>query len=186
MDLDRLIDRYRGPLTGLLAAWGNDRQRAIDLAQDTFAEAYLGRDQFRGGWSDDGAVGAWLRGIAHNLHHGLRRRDRGPRALRRLDSLDELPAAAVATGAGDDGGHPLVPPMQRALESLRGPWRTVLTMRYLEGSGLAEIAALLGLSPRAVEGRLRRARAELKAALERMGHAPAATSADLDTEEQPR
>ncbi len=35
-------------------------------------------------------------------------------------------------------------------------------MRYVEGSGLAEIGALLGIGERAVEGRLRRARTELR------------------------
>ncbi|HIF42185.1 MAG TPA: sigma-70 family RNA polymerase sigma factor [Planctomycetes bacterium] len=56
-----------------------------------------------------------------------------------------------------------------ALAGLKGPWRTVLTMRYAEGSSLATIGALLGMSEHAVEGRLRRARAALKEQLQKTG-----------------
>jgi RNA polymerase sigma-70 factor (ECF subfamily) len=165
MDLDTIIERWRGALVGLLAAWGASPRDAVELAQDTFAEAYLARERFQGSWEDEGAVGAWLRGIASNLHasHGRRsRRAPGGRALVPLEAVgdlaepvpDELPLA-VADGAG---GSPLL----AAVGRLRGPWRTVLLMRYVEGAGLAEIGALLGLGERAVEGRLRRARAELK------------------------
>ena len=157
MDLDHIIERWRGPLVGLLAAWGASPADAVELAQDTFAEAYLGRARFRGTWEDDAALGAWLRGIASNLHKAsTRRRGRGPGG-RRLESL----AAAEAVGRTDED-HDGASPMLEALGRLRAPWRTVLMMRYVEGSGLAEIGALLGIGERAVEGRLRRARQELE------------------------
>lgn len=59
MDLDRIIDRWRGPLVGLLGARGASPADAVELAQDAFSEAYLGRERFEGSWEDDGAVGAW-------------------------------------------------------------------------------------------------------------------------------
>ena len=46
-----------------------------------------------------------------------------------------------------------------------GRWREVLTMRYVGGSGLAEIAAVMEISVRAVEGLLHRARKELQSVL---------------------
>ena len=57
-------------------------------------------------------------------------------------------------------------PTLAAVGQLQESWREVLMMRYVEGSGLAEIGALLGIGPRAVEGRLRRARTELRRLLE--------------------
>lgn len=164
MDLDALIDRYRGPLVGLLASWGNDRGRATELAQDTFAEAYLGRESFRREWGDDRAVGAWLRGIARNLHRQNRRRDRGSPSLRRLCALEDVPQERLAMPVPADE-DPAQAAVRAGLLRLRQTWRTVLTMRYVEGSGLPEIAAILGTSVRAVEGRLHRARLELKAIL---------------------
>lgn len=163
MDLDAVMTRFRGPLIGFLAGLGNDRQRAVELAQDTFAEAYLSRDRFAGSWDEPAAAGAWLRGIAHNLHLSRWRRDRGPRAMAMAPADGELPAGSRAAEPAEPS------PVGAAMARLRGPWRTVLEMRYLEGSGLPEIAAVLGLSVRAVEGRLRRARRELRAQLEAAG-----------------
>ena len=57
--------------------------------------------------------------------------------------------------------------VQQALLQLKATERTVLLMRYTEGSSLAVIGSLLGLGERAVEGRLRRARAALKEQLEK-------------------
>lgn len=170
MDLDDLIHRYRGPLVGLLAAWGNGPRDARELAQDTFAEAYLSRERFRGRWDRDADVGPWLTGIARNLHRSHGRRRLGPPRLART-SLEALPPEALQQPSAEPGLDP--EPLLAALDELRGPWRTVLIMRYVDGSGLAEIGALLGLGTRAVEGRLRRAREELRRVLERRGQAPA-------------
>ena len=93
MDLDRIIDRWRGPLVGLLGARGASPADAVELAQDAFSEAYLGRERFEGSWEDDGAVGAWLRGIALNLlRAGARRRSGGHRLtlVGDRDALDRL------------------------------------------------------------------------------------------------
>src|SRR6185295_19167514 len=67
MDLERLLDTWRGPLIGLLAAWGDRPADARELAEDVFAQAWLARARFEGDAADEQRVGAWLRGIARNL-----------------------------------------------------------------------------------------------------------------------
>ncbi|MAG62482.1 hypothetical protein CMO84_03070, partial [Candidatus Woesearchaeota archaeon] len=129
MDLDALILEFRSPLTGLLSSWGAAPRDAIELAQDTFAEAYLSRERFAGDWADQGAVGGWLCGIAQNLFHASRRKATGGG---RLVSLDE--AGEPAEGRGDDSADSEEDKdlLREALAGLKGPWRTVLTMRYAE------------------------------------------------------
>ncbi|MFT7484725.1 MAG: RNA polymerase sigma factor (sigma-70 family) [Candidatus Paceibacteria bacterium] len=165
MNIDALIARFRGPLIGLLASWGASARDAQDLAQDVFAEAYLSRTRFDGDWDDDGVAGAWLRGIASNLHqahkrHGPRRM--GERSARELASEETAPDSSVQVEQDEQQER-----LREAMGGLRETWRTVLFMFYVEGKGLAQVADLLGVSERSVEGRLHRARKELKRVLER-------------------
>src|SRR5712691_11148159 len=80
MDLAELINTYRGPLVGLIASWGAPWADAAEIAQDSFAEAYLNRGSCRGDWSDPDVFGRWLRGVALNVYRnwarGRRRRER--------------------------------------------------------------------------------------------------------------
>jgi len=171
MDFETLIDRWRGALVGLLAAWGASPRDAVELAQDTFAEAYMARERFYGSWEDDNAVGPWLRGIARNLHaNQLRRRAPGGQRHLALERVEE--AASPSSEEPDARLEELLATIGRLRES----WREVLLMRYVEGTGLAEIAALLGIGERAVEGRLRRARKELEQLISSEGSRAAQTA----------
>ena len=44
MDLTAFVNAYRGPLIGLLASWGAPWGDAIEIAQDSFSEAWLNRE----------------------------------------------------------------------------------------------------------------------------------------------
>ena len=92
MDLSQLIDIYRGPLLGLIASWGAPWVDATEIAQDSFAEAYLNRESCRGDWEDPEVFGRWLRGVARNQYRNWARRtarNKGDRihARRRVNHL---------------------------------------------------------------------------------------------------
>ena len=81
MDLTTLINTYRGPLIGLIASWGAPWADAAEIAQDSFADAWLKRESCRGDWNDSEVFGRWLRGVALNRYRNwsrshLRRRFR--------------------------------------------------------------------------------------------------------------
>ncbi len=158
MDLSQLIARYRGPLVGFLVSLGNDGRTARELAQDTFAQAYLARERFRGHWDRGKEVAPWLLGIARKLHIAHRRQ-------RRELPLESLPPHAEPAISDAIDSSDASETVLRVLQSL--PWeaREILMMRYGGEQTLVAIGELLGLSTRAVEGRLRRARQELEARL---------------------
>jgi RNA polymerase sigma-70 factor (ECF subfamily) len=149
-DLERVIDAWRGPLVGLLRARGLGARAAIELAEDVFAEAWLGRERFRGDPEDEGAVGAWLAGIARNLHRAALRR-------RRFEVL----ADAAEEREPPENDVPNRTAVRAAIDRLPDGEREVVRMFYLEETSTRRVAALLSLSERAVEGRLRRARQRL-------------------------
>ena len=66
MDLTAPIETYRGPLVGLIADGGAGWADAVEIAQDSFSEAWLKRESCRGDWHDSEVFGRWLRGVARN------------------------------------------------------------------------------------------------------------------------
>jgi RNA polymerase sigma-70 factor (ECF subfamily) len=156
--LERWIAAFRGPLIGLLASWGADWREAEELAQDVFAEAWLGRARFSGDPDGLEAAGAWLRGIAFRLHSAASQR----RATRRATRVDDVDPAAHAVEPDERRAV-----LARAFTKLAAPQQTVLRMHYLEETSAREVAALLGLTPKAVEDRLYQARKALRALVER-------------------
>lgn len=157
LDLEVLVDTWRGPLTGLFAARGVDPAEAVELAQDVFAEAWIGRGRFRGDPGDPRAVGAWLAGIARNLHRARARR-------RRPERLEPGVAEARAARVPDPEAEAAAR-LREAVDALPDRERAVVKAFYFERSSTVHVAALLGISPRAVEGLLRRARTRLEVTL---------------------
>jgi RNA polymerase sigma-70 factor (ECF subfamily) len=156
IDLERWIAAYRGPLIGLLASWGADWRAAEELAQEVFAEAWMARERFHADPQDLAAVGAWLRGIAFRLSCAQGRRNNAVAAPLSVDPIAEEPEP-------DERRAVLV----RAFAELSAPHQTVLRMHYLEETSAREVAALLGLTPKAVESRLYQARKALRERIER-------------------
>ncbi|MHC4263067.1 MAG: RNA polymerase sigma factor [Planctomycetota bacterium] len=154
--LEALIERYRGALVGLFAAWGSGNP--TDMAQDVLAEAWVGRARFEGDWDDDGSVGPWLRGIARNLH-----RSAGRQRVRfeRLDEDFDPPASAESEQREARAAR-----VRAAIATLPEELRVPVFMHYLERTPQRVIAGLLGLGEKTVEGRLYRARRELASKLE--------------------
>ncbi|MFH0946701.1 MAG: RNA polymerase subunit sigma-24, partial [Planctomycetota bacterium] len=87
------IHRYRGPLIGLIASWGAPFGDAAEIAQDSFAEAYLKRESCRGDWRQPEVFGKWLRGVAHNH---WRNWARGRKRRERLVLLEPVALAEAA------------------------------------------------------------------------------------------
>jgi RNA polymerase sigma-70 factor, ECF subfamily len=99
---------------------------------------------------------AWLLGVArHKLADHWRRSAREQRGLAEVAVL-----AADADDPWDE--HLDVQAAHAALARLPGPQRAALTLRYLDGLPVGEVAACLGRSVHATETLLVRARAALR------------------------
>ena len=160
MDLERLIDDWRGPLIGLLASWGMGWDAARELAADVFAEAYLGRERFRGSFDDADRVGPWLVGIARNLRRA-RARDLARRRALDVDGLEPaIEPAAFRDQDQDRGGRAAL--VREAVARLGEEHRQAIYVCYFEERPVRQAAALLGISEKALEGRLYRARLALR------------------------
>lgn len=176
MDEGALVETYQetiGPLYRYVSSrCGGDRSLAEDVVQETWLRAVEG-------WATDGRPHhplAWLKTVARNLLSNYYRR----LPALSLDALAAGPDNAWVGRLSMDGdgteaenGFPWDEPECAALVSwglarLRpGPARLIEEF-HLEGRSVADIAADAGLSERAVEGRLRRARIKLRKQLEKV------------------
>ena len=133
---------------------GGDRALAEDVTQEAWLKAIA--VWRRRGWPRDPL--AWLRTVAANLlrnhYRRLRPRPLGPGELdlEQESFAADTPHAAALLGWG--------------LARLREGQARLLRAHHLEGREVRVMAAELGLSERAVEGRLRRAREALRRSLQ--------------------
>ena len=135
---------------------GPSRELAEDITQETYLRAVV---QWQKRRTPDKPL-AWLQTVARNLllNHYRRKKPKSLEELNLKEVLETAPlagpdaAAVVYWGLAHVGRRP----------------RRVLEGFYIEGKPVRIIAAELGVSERAVEGRLRRARQALKSVLRPM------------------
>lgn len=144
-------------------SWGAPSYDASELAQDTLADAHLNLTTCRGDVTDPFVFGRWLRGIARNKYLvWVRSRSRRERlaVMTPPDYLEQI--ASPATAIASDQSHERLVRLRAEIQRLPAKYREVIMMHYLDETPVADIAALLSISAKAVEGRLYQARKTLR------------------------
>ena len=133
----------------LLALCAGNMADADDIAQETLVQAYLAIDRY----TDSGKFKSWLFKIAHNrfLNHIAAQK---PRA-----SIDEA-SGTIALESADSGfTHQQ---LYMALSTLPPKERSAITLYYLSGYSVKDIAAITESSEDAVKKQMSRGREKLK------------------------
>ncbi len=148
-----LVTRYRRPLVRYCARLV-PRDRAEDVVQEAFTNAYLSIDR-RSGEIDN--VRAWLYRIAHNTAMSTLRRGSLPQEpLREEHAMGEAPGDALERA---ERLHATV----AQIRDLPDQQRTALLWHALEGRTYQSIAAQLMITPGAAHQLVHRARIRLRA-----------------------
>ena len=135
----------------------SEKGRAEDLVQETLFSAWRNFRQFRPGTN----CKAWLFRILTNLHYKQIRRS-GQRHEVHVEEGEAGLAAPEKVSAGQE--------MREAFARLTSEHQQVLHLAVIEGFEVREIADLLQVPQGTVMSRLSRARASLRAALNRGGN----------------
>ena len=144
------VKREQEALRGfLLALCCGKKDDADDLAQDALVKAYLSS----AGYQDKGKFRSWLFKIAYNtfLNHKA--------SLRCTESIDEARALVRSTHADSEFEHQ---DLYLALRTLPPKERSAITLFYLNGYNIKEIAAITETSEDAVKKQLSRGRDKLR------------------------
>ena len=144
------VEREQEALRGfLLALCCGKKGDADDLAQDALVKAYLSCASYQ----DKGKFRSWIFKIAYNtfLNHKA--------SLRYTESIDEARTLVSSTRADSEFEHQ---DLYLALRTLPPKERSAITLFYLNGYNIKEIAAITDTSEDAVKKQLSRGRDKLK------------------------
>jgi RNA polymerase sigma-70 factor, ECF subfamily len=148
---EELFARYREPLYGFFCRRLESRERAEDLAQETFLAVIRASSRYE----PRALVRTYLYGIALNLLAAERRK-------RVKDAVPTESGSEPTTNADSDAALWV----RRALEKLDSSEREILMLREYEQLSYSEIAQLLRIPLNTVRSKLFRARMAFKALLE--------------------
>lgn len=143
---------------------------AEDVVQATYMLAFTRLTEFRG----DSSLSTWLSRIAINEALGRLRRQRPSIELSTLqpDAVDAQIIRFPHASATDDpetsvAQRQILHLVEVAIDELPEPFRLVFVTRVVEGMSVEETAEILQLRPETVKTRLHRARALLRAHIEK-------------------
>lgn len=171
---NELVLTYERRVYGLVFRMLGRRDEAEDLAQEVFVQVFKAIDQFRG----ESKLSTWIYRIAVNLCKNrtkyLSRRHAGEQDD--IDAMAErVPMSAARAATVGDVSRPdeLVEGMQlevivkRSIQKLDPEFREALILADVEDMPYEEIAQITSVPVGTVKSRIHRARAQLKALVEK-------------------
>jgi len=151
-----LVTRHEGKVAGVVRSMLGNTPEAEDVGQEVFIRFYEALDKFRG----EAAVGTYLIRIAINLS---------------LNEIKRRKRKFFLFGSEEEGRHAPAREEQRDLSEmlavafgrLEPEFRSVATLRLVEGYSTEETAGILGIPLGTVLSRLARAQKKLRTELEK-------------------
>jgi len=165
---DQLVRKYQSPVRRFLLnlTLGNEALTE-DLAQDTFLKAYEHMGQFRGRSS----LQTWLFRIAYNAFYDYKRKENGKVKNEDLDSAGPaVESMAAAKTSLSTSSTSLRIDIHTALATLKDEERTCITLQFIDGQSIDEIARITGLPQNTVKSHLKRGKDKLKTYLKENGY----------------
>lgn len=156
---EALVRRHKGGLHGFARRYVGDPDEAYDVVQESFIAAWRAIGRF----DPRRPFATWLKAIALN-----KCRDRGRRARTRRLFLRALARAPADPAAADPDPETdrRAERLDRAVAELPARYKEPLLLTAVGGLSHIEAGRMLGVSPKAVEMRLYRARLELRERLD--------------------
>jgi RNA polymerase sigma factor (sigma-70 family) len=160
----RLVEDHQDRVYRFCLKWLRDTEEARDVCQETFVRAFRALEDYE----HRGRFVSWLYRIAMNLcrDHAKSRSTRNRKVTTTLESIAESPCPtrdpAEAASVNAEMAR-----LFRGIDALSQRHREVIVLCGIEGLSHQLCAEVLDSSPRAIEGRLMRARAALEAWLAR-------------------
>lgn len=155
-----LVRRHKQFLYGLTVRLVGNPDDALDLVQEAFVSAHGALRRY----DPDRPMRTWLARIAINKARDWQRKERVRAVLRGVFPIGESAALAADQASVEQtvSDRAELADVRRRIAQLPTKLREVLVLRTIEGMAQTEVAQTLGISEKAVETRLYRARRRLE------------------------
>jgi RNA polymerase sigma-70 factor (ECF subfamily) len=163
-----LVDRFQRPVFSIIFRMVRDREKAEDLAQETFVRTFNNLDRYDRSYK----FSSWLFKIAYNLTvDHLRRKELktvsihgSPDAV----TTDQQAATSVTLESTEEAPDErlesieLADRLEESIGKLREEYRTAILLRHVEGRAYEEIAEIMDIPLGTVKTYIFRARRQLR------------------------
>ncbi|MFT7403324.1 RNA polymerase sigma factor [Zhongshania sp.] len=152
-----LLGRHSKMVLNLVYRIVLSRDDAEDLCQEVFERLWKQAPE----WRDDAKLSTWLYRVANNLALNFRQRVQQRLVLddNLADSIADIAAPELIVSAGDNAV------VFDALKSLPDNQRATMAFRFYQDVSVKDIATIMGLSAKAVESLISRAKHQLRTRL---------------------
>jgi RNA polymerase sigma-70 factor (ECF subfamily) len=169
-----LLGRYQRPVFSVIYRMIRDRERAEDLAQETFVRVFNNIDRYDPRYK----FSSWIFKIATNLTiDSIRRKELDTVSIdgsRNAVTPDQIEATSITLASPDENPEQLLEARQlgaeieSAIGRLRPEYRAAILLRHVEGREYQEIAEILSLPLGTVKTYIHRGRNELRESLQHL------------------
>ena len=152
-----IMERYAPKVYAMVAGMIGNNDEAADLTQEIFTKIYTSLSSYKG----DSSLSTWIFRISYNMAVSRIRKSS------RFDTVsgDDRFWSGLADSSPDDGAEPegeiSVDRLYEALDLLAPDDRVLISLFYLDGKTISEIAQIMSLSETNAKTRLFRIRKKL-------------------------
>jgi RNA polymerase sigma factor (sigma-70 family) len=164
---DSLMRRHSSMIVRYLTRLLGNMEDAHDTAQETFVALHRNLHRF----DPKRPFVAWLFHIARNKGRDALRKRTAMRWLGGDDSMDQYATTAPAPDV-EVADRQALEQVESAIQRLPEGLKTPLLLSAIEGLSHMEIGEVMGLTPKAVEVRIYRARSRLRDSTAQIGEGP--------------
>lgn len=153
---EHILNRYSGQVFNLVMHIVSCEEDAEELTQDIFMKAFRQLSSF----NEDSSFSTWLYRIATNTAISATRKRKHDTIHLDDTAYSNIPDE-VLDDALDDDGEEQLQRLSDAIEKLNADERALITLYYMNGMPIAEVASIMKLTESNVKIRLYRTRKKL-------------------------
>jgi RNA polymerase sigma-70 factor (ECF subfamily) len=152
-----LLHQHQDAVFSLIVQIVSSREDAEELTQDVFIKAFKKINSFRG----DSAISTWLYRIAYNTAISATRKRKQVFINLEEKNLNNMPDEVVDELLNLENDEKLLQNMKEAIEKLKPDEKALISLFYMQGRPVNEIASITKLTPENVKVKLFRTRKKI-------------------------